>query len=74
MSINLKHNTWGILASATLLSACATEPTYSPPEGPRASESCPIGEVWVCYDRYPSRLDRDGSPLHCMCEHPQRIH
>lgn len=65
---NLK-NTWGILAPAILLSACGAAPTYSPPEGPPASESCPIGEVWVCRDHYPTRLDRENpSPLLCMCE------
>lgn len=74
MSHNLK-NAWGILALAVLVSACATEPTYSPPEGPSVAESCPIGEVWVCRDRYPSRLDRERDPpLHCMCEDLQGVH
>lgn len=73
MSRNLK-NSQGLLASAVfsamLLSACAAEPTYSPPEGSRAAvESCPVGEVWVCRDHYPSRLERPGEvPMDCTCE------
>lgn len=74
MFSKLKTNTFGVLASAMWLSACASQPTYSPPEGPRASESCPIGEVWVCRDHYPSRLDRNEPPLHCRCEDPALIH
>jgi hypothetical protein len=62
----------GILAVAALC-GCASEPTYSPPEGPSAAEACPVGEVWVCRDHYPSRLDRDyEEPMHCMCQDPQR--
>lgn len=64
---------WGILVLAAL-GGCATEPTYSPPDGPSAAERCPIGDVWVCRDHYPSRLDRENEPpQHCTCEHPTRI-
>lgn len=73
MSRNLKSNL-GLLASAILLSACAAEPTYSPPERSRAADSCPIGEVWVCRDHYPSRLERPGKPpMDCTCEYLQGV-
>lgn len=65
---------WALPGFALLLSACATEPTYSPPEGPRAAEVCPVGEVWVCRDHYPSRLDKDDvPPMYCMCQNPAAV-
>lgn len=58
---------------ATVTAGCASR-GYSPPEGPRAAETCPIGEAWVCRDHYPSRLEREGEPpLVCMCEDLQKI-
>ncbi|HLT90245.1 MAG TPA: hypothetical protein VKZ85_04800 [Woeseiaceae bacterium] len=62
----------GLLSFAALW-GCASEPTYSPPEGPSMASSCPLGEVWVCRDHYPSRLEREEPPLHCVCENPSRV-
>lgn len=62
-----------ILAVATVAAGCAS-PGYSPPEGRRAADTCPIGETWVCRDHYPSRLDREGErDLTCMCQDLQRV-
>ncbi|HZD52071.1 MAG TPA: hypothetical protein VE175_03420 [Woeseiaceae bacterium] len=63
---------WGMLILAGLASGCAT-PTYAPPEGPRAMETCPMGRVWVCQDRYPSRLEREADPMTCMCQVLQHV-
>jgi hypothetical protein len=61
----------GMIVAA--LVGCATEPTYSPPEHSSATERCPIGEVWVCQDHYPSRLGTDPEPVHCSCRDPAHI-
>jgi hypothetical protein len=73
MSNGWRH-VWGMLALAGLVSGCASSPTYSPPER-RAFDGCPIGEVWVCRDRYPSRLEQPGdAPMQCMCEDLRGVH
>jgi hypothetical protein len=60
------------LVAAMILGACA--PTYSPPPERHASDRCPIGEVLVCTDHYPSRLDREHEvPPICRCERPEMI-
>lgn len=57
-----------VLVLACAAGGCAA-PGYNPPERPRASEICPVNEVWVCRDRYPSRLDRENEPpMICTCE------
>lgn len=59
----------GLAVLAALAAGCATEPTYAPPERPSMAEICPIGEVRVCRNHYPSRLEREGDPpLLCICE------
>lgn len=61
------------LFAALVLGGCA--PTYSPPPEHRSSDRCPIGEVQVCTDRYPSRLERESEdPPICRCERPERIY
>lgn len=63
-----------LLATATLMTGCASS-GYSPPEGAQLSEQCPVGEVWVCRNHYPSRIDQvNEEPMFCMCQYPQRIH
>jgi hypothetical protein len=58
---------------ATVAAGCATS-GYSPPSERRASERCPAGEVWVCEDRYPSRIESENAPEPiCRCENPARI-
>jgi hypothetical protein len=66
------RNTCRLLVLLALTAGCAS-PGYSPPER-EASERCPIGEVWVCRDRYPSRLETEGqSPMICMCQDMQAV-
>jgi hypothetical protein len=62
------------LTAVALLGGCAATPGYSPPPERRAAERCPVGETWVCKDRYPSRLERENEmPKICYCEDPQRV-
>jgi hypothetical protein len=62
------------LAVAALAASCASSGTYSPPEGPRATDTCPMGEIWVCRDHYPSRLETGNEPpLSCMCQDLTRV-
>ena len=61
------------ILAATLAAGCATS-GYSPPPERRAKDRCPPGEVWVCEDRYPSRIESENAPDPiCRCEHPSRI-
>ena len=54
---------------AMLDAGCSSSPTYSPPPERRAAEQCPVGETWVCRDRYPSRLETEReTPIFCQCE------
>jgi hypothetical protein len=62
------------IAAMALLGGCASSPGYSPPPERRAHEQCPVGQTWVCRDRYPSRLGReDDEPKICHCEDLQRV-
>lgn len=57
-----------VLAIASAAGGCAA-PGYNPPERPRAADQCPANEVWVCQDRYPSRLEKENEPpMICRCE------
>lgn len=63
-----------IIVLAVLVESCASS-GYSPPPERRAGEQCPVGETWVCRDRYPSRMDRENEEgIFCTCESLQRIH
>jgi hypothetical protein len=60
--------------AAAFLGGCASSTGYSPPPERRAGEKCPVGETWVCKDRYPSRLERENEiPQICYCESLHRI-
>ena len=60
---------------ATFCSAGCASSGYSPPPERRANEQCPVGETWICRDRYPSRLEKQNEePMFCYCEHIQRVH
>lgn len=64
----LARSTGFALAITYIAGGCAA-PGYNPPEGPRAAERCPVNEVWVCEDRYPSRLENENEPpMFCRCE------
>lgn len=53
---------------------CAANSGYSPPPERRANEQCPVGETWVCKDRYPSRLERENEvPMICYCDNLQGV-
>lgn len=57
-----------VLVIAYTAGGCAA-PGYNPPERPRVAENCPGNEVWVCQDRYPSRLENENEPpMICRCE------
>lgn len=58
------------LLAATIVAGCATA-GYSPPPERRAADRCPVGEVWVCENRYPSRIENENKrdPF-CRCENP----
>lgn len=59
----------GIAACVLFFAGCAGKPGYSPPPERRASEQCPVGETWICRDRYPSRLERENEvPMICYCD------
>lgn len=65
---------FGSLMAVALLGGCAPTPGYSPPPERRAAERCPMGEIWICEDRYPSRLERENEmPKVCYCESPHRV-
>jgi hypothetical protein len=67
-------NTICSITAVALLGGCASSPGYSPPPERRAGEQCPIGETWVCQDRYPSRLERENEvPMICYCESLHRV-
>lgn len=60
-----------LLAIACAAVGCAA-PGYNPPEGRSAARDCPVNEVWVCTDRYPSRLENENEPpMICTCQDPQ---
>ena len=62
-----------LAALATLAAGCASS-GYSPPPERRANERCPAGEVWVCEDRYASRIENENAPEPiCRCQNPARI-
>jgi hypothetical protein len=62
------------VATVALLGGCASSPGYSPPPERRAAEQCPMGETWICPDRYPSRLPgQDEVPTICYCGSLQRL-
>lgn len=62
-----------ILAVVCAAAGCAA-PGYNPPEGSRAARNCPVNEVWVCQDRYPSRLENENEPpMICTCQNPHDI-
>lgn len=62
-----------LAALAVVLAGCAS-PGYSPPPERRGADRCPVGEVWVCEDRYPSRIESErDSGAFCRCEDPTRI-
>jgi hypothetical protein len=57
--------------SAALVSCAAG---YSPPSERRSADRCPLSEVWVCEDRYPSRIETENEvEQFCRCEDPRRI-
>jgi len=63
-----------VIVGATIISGCAAGSGYHPPPERRAAERCPIGETWVCTDRYPSRIEREDERfLFCRCEDPVRL-
>ena len=54
------------------LASCAAG--YSPPAERRNADRCPLSEVWVCEDRYPSRIETENdTEQFCRCEDPRRI-
>ena len=54
------------------VSGCAAG--YSPPAERRAADDCRFGEVWVCEDRYPSRIEtEDAVDSFCRCEDPNNL-
>jgi hypothetical protein len=54
--------------AAALLAGCASS-GYSPPAERRGADRCPAGEVWVCEDRYPSRIESESErDAFCRCE------
>ena len=54
--------------AAMLVAGCASS-GYSPPPERRGGDRCPAGEVWVCEDRFPSRIeDEDERDTFCRCE------
>ncbi|MEX0976859.1 MAG: hypothetical protein WDZ50_07170 [Woeseia sp.] len=56
----------------TALVSCAAG--YSPPAERRNADRCPMSEVWVCEDRYPSRIEtEDEVEQFCRCEDPKLI-
>ncbi len=65
----------GLLLGAACMAAACAAPGYNPPEGPRAAERCPVNEVWVCQDHYPSRLESATKPpMMCTCQEIHNIH
>lgn len=63
------------LTAVAFLGGCASSPGYSPPPERRAADKCPMGETWICADRYPSRLERENEmPKVCYCESLHRVH
>ncbi len=71
-----KHGrTSGLLPVIACLAAGCAAPGYNPPEGPDVARNCPVNEVWVCRDHYPSRLDSEHKPdMICTCQDPLTIH
>lgn len=62
-----------LLTIACVATGCAA-PGYNPPERPVA-RYCPASEVWICEDRYPSRLESENeAPMICRCGEIHRIH
>ena len=61
------------LLAAAIVAGCATS-GYSPPPERRAADRCPVGEVRVCEDRYPSRIESETrhDPF-CRCENPANL-
>lgn len=60
-------------ALVVTLAGCASS-GYSPPPERRGADRCPVGEVWVCEDRYPSRIESENeSDAFCRCEDPTRM-
>lgn len=54
------------------LMSCAAG--YSPPAERRDADRCMSTEVWVCEDRYPSRIEtEDDVEQFCRCEDPRQI-
>ncbi len=67
------NNVCRLLAVAAFIAGCAS-PGYNPPDGPRAVDTCPLGEIWVCRDHYPSRLGNpEDRQLTCMCQDLTRV-
>jgi hypothetical protein len=61
------------LLAGIILAGCATS-GYSPPPERRAGDRCPVGEVWVCENRYPSRIESENQPdPFCRCQNPVRL-
>lgn len=59
----------GLVVMLLVLAGCASRPGYNPPPERRGAERCPLNEVWVCTNRYPSRVDsEDDVPMICRCE------
>lgn len=68
------YRTCTVVACGLFGVGCAAGPGYSPPPERRASEQCPVGETWVCKDRYPSRLERENEvPMLCYCDSLQNV-
>lgn len=60
------------LAATALLAGCAAG--YAPPAERRAMDTCPYGQIWVCQDYYPTRLDTERDrELSCHCSSPSQI-
>lgn len=66
--------THGLIIAIVCAAAGCAAPGYNPPERPVARD-CPASEVWVCEDRYPSRLENENeAPMICRCEDIHHIH
>lgn len=72
--MNLSRLTLLVPALASAIVAGCAAPGYSPPSERRAQDQCPTGQVWVCEDRYPSRIESENrtDPL-CRCADPTRL-
>ena len=71
----MKRGVFRILPAVAAVAFCGCASSgYSPPPERHGADRCPIGEVRVCEDRYPSRIESENkADLFCRCLNPADI-